>query len=60
MAYYTEENSNNWMEITRLDSANRIVSGVFQFDLVSDEVDMDTIKVRDGRFDLEFTLLINI
>ena len=42
----------HYIEITHLDHRKKIVSGLFQFDAVSEFE--DTLRVRSGRFDLNF------
>ncbi len=44
--------SNNKFEITKLDTVNRIISGVF--DLVLYKSFTDSIHITEGRFDLKF------
>jgi hypothetical protein len=46
---------NNSLTILKLDTVNNIISGTFQFDAINEEDDTDTIKIREGRFDVKFT-----
>lgn len=46
--------SNNFINISRLDTINRIASGTFQFKVINENDLLDTLKVTDGRFDLKF------
>lgn len=43
---------NGYMEISKLDTARRIIAGTFEYTLVKSGC--DTIKVTDGRFDLHY------
>jgi hypothetical protein len=47
---------NNVFEITKLDSVNQIISGIFNFTLyaISNSGAVDSIVVTEGRFDLQF------
>jgi hypothetical protein len=56
-ANHTEQqlNPNNFMTILKLDTVNNIISGTFQFDAINENDDTDTIKIREGRFDVKFT-----
>ncbi|PZE15582.1 hypothetical protein DNU06_17335 [Putridiphycobacter roseus] len=49
--YYIDSTLNHFIEITKLDLENKIVSGLFEFTVVNEEK-TDTIKVTNGRFDL--------
>jgi hypothetical protein len=53
--YRTTVNPNNFMTILKLDTVNNIISGTFQFDAINENDDTDTIKIREGRFDVKFT-----
>ncbi len=52
ITYYNSK-INNQLEIPKLDSANRIISGTFNIHLVS--TNNDTLNITNGRFDLKFT-----
>lgn len=54
-SYNTTENPNNFLSILKLDTVNQIISGTFQFDAINEDDITDTIKIRDGRFDVKFT-----
>ncbi len=49
--YYIDSTKNYYVDITRLDLENRIVSGTFEYTVVNEEL-ADTIKITEGRFDL--------
>lgn len=46
--------SANRMTISVLDTARNIISGQFEFLLVNNHYPYDTIKIEDGRFDLQY------
>ncbi|MBX2889505.1 MAG: hypothetical protein KF734_01135 [Saprospiraceae bacterium] len=48
-----DHNAQNYFEITRLDTSQNIISGVFKFTLLS-ENKQDTLQFTDGRFDLKY------
>lgn len=50
--YDTVPNHNAFLNITKLDKVNRIVSGTFEFALV--KPGCDTIRITKGRFDMKF------
>lgn len=50
---YTKSNLPGKMFITKLDKVNQIISGTFWFSVVVNPG--DTIKITDGRFDMQFT-----
>lgn len=50
---YTESSLPGQLIITKFDEINQIVSGKFWFSVVVNPV--DTIKITDGRFDMQFT-----
>lgn len=47
----SDNSTNGFLELKRLDMDNGIVSGIFEADLIGD---CDTINIRQGRFDLTF------
>jgi len=51
--YYTPPNGdpNNIFQITKLDTVNKIISGIFSFTLYSSFT--DSVVITDGRFDLQ-------
>lgn len=49
--YSIDTTAVNYIEITYLNKKEKIVSGTFEFDAVSES--QDTLKVRSGRFDLQ-------
>lgn len=51
--YYTNENLPGALLITNFDSQNFIVSGTFEFTVLTD--DGNEINITDGRFDLNYT-----
>jgi hypothetical protein len=53
--YNSTVNDSNSLTILKLDTVNNIISGTFQFDAINEEDDTDTIKIREGRFDVKFT-----
>ena len=53
-AYRTINGINDLINIIELDSIRKIISGTFEFDAVNKYEPFDTVKVRNGRFDLEF------
>ena len=54
-SYETTNNTTNFLRILKLDTVNQIISGTFQFDAINEEDITDTIKIREGRFDVKFT-----
>ncbi|MBS1497296.1 MAG: hypothetical protein JSU03_02985 [Bacteroidetes bacterium] len=50
---YTKNNLPGILTITKFDEINQIVSGTFWFSVIKSPG--DTIKVTDGRFDMQFT-----
>jgi uncharacterized protein DUF6252 len=50
---YTKSNLPGQVIITKLDEINQIVSGSFWFSVINDSG--DTLKITDGRFDMQFT-----
>jgi hypothetical protein len=50
---YTKTNLPGQLTITKFDELNQIVSGTFFFTVIDNSG--DTIKVSDGRFDMQFT-----
>lgn len=51
--YYTDDTYIGELEILRLDTINKIVSGTFYFSAKS-KYSTDTVKVSKGRFDVRF------
>ena len=45
---------NGWLHIQFLDTIKHIASGTFEFDAVNEINNKDTVKVREGRFDIKF------
>jgi hypothetical protein len=52
--YATSGNNNGTITITKLDLANKIISGTFEFTAEDENNPANTIKVTDGRFDVTF------
>jgi hypothetical protein len=52
--YESESTLSGELILTKVDINNRIVSGEFEFTTVNDEC--DTVKITDGRFDLQLFL----
>lgn len=52
--YYTSNNSRGEVTITKLDLANKIISGTFDFTVKDENNPGNTIKVTDGRFDVKY------
>lgn len=52
-AYRTDNKHTGTLTVTHYDYDKRIISGTFEFEV---DVDGETLKVTDGRFDMEFTL----
>jgi hypothetical protein len=48
---FIDSTKSHFIEITKLDLENKIVSGLFEFTVVNEDK-TDTIKITDGRFDL--------
>ena len=53
--YHTIPNPNNILTVIKLDTVNQIISGIFQFDAINEDDMTDTVKIREGRFDVTFT-----
>ena len=51
LEYYVDTTKTRFVEITRLDFENKIVSGIFEFTVVNNTYH-DTIFINQGRFDL--------
>ncbi len=55
--YISEVGVNSWLLLTKLDSTThqyRVASGLFSADLVNENDEKDTVKIRNGRFDVRF------
>lgn len=54
--YYSnfKPSQDNFINISRLDTVNRIISGTFQCTLVNLYPPRDTVRITEGRFDLRF------
>jgi len=52
--YYTSVKSIGKVTITKLDLANKIISGTFDFTAEDENNPANTIKVTDGRFDVKY------
>jgi hypothetical protein len=46
--------SNNFIDLTRLDTVSRIASGTFRLMLLNVNDPKDTVRITDGRFDIQF------
>jgi hypothetical protein len=55
--YYTpkSDSTENWVDVSYLDTINHIISGTFQFKVVHDQNPNKKISITDGRFDLKYT-----
>ncbi|PZE15684.1 hypothetical protein DNU06_16700 [Putridiphycobacter roseus] len=51
VVYSVDSTVNHYVEITKLDLDNKIVSGLFEFTAITEDK-TDTIKITNGRFDL--------
>ncbi|MBZ9631725.1 hypothetical protein LB465_13125 [Salegentibacter sp. LM13S] len=51
----TKSGGFGFLEITKFDEEKRIVSGIFEFDIINPETG-EIIKIREGRFDTLFTM----
>ena len=52
--YYTDSNYTGFVAITKLDLANKIISGTFQFDAESQLTAGTVVNITDGRFDVKY------
>lgn len=52
--YYCRSGMYGELHVSGIDTIQRIICGTFGFDAVNKDDDQDTVKIRDGRFDLEF------
>jgi hypothetical protein len=52
--YDTIPNHNAYLKITKLDKINRIVSGTFEFFLTRVGTGCETIRITQGRFDMNY------
>jgi len=52
--YYTSNTNKGTITITKLDLANKIISGTFDFTAEDENNPANTIKVTDGRFDVKY------
>ena len=53
-SYYCGDANFGILHITKIDTIERIICGTFAFDAVNQENDQDTIRIREGRFDVKF------
>jgi hypothetical protein len=56
LKYLSLDNSGT-ADITRMDTINAIISCTFSATLVDEETRLDTIRVTEGRFDIDWSLL---
>lgn len=54
LSNYTSINNSGELTITKLDTENQIISGVFWFDVIH-PVTVEIAEIREGRFDMEYT-----
>ncbi len=54
--YHIDSTKNYYVDITRLDLENQIVSGEFEYTIFNDELG-DTLKITEGRFDLNSMII---
>ena len=52
--YKSVENPNSWLYLIRFDTISRIASGTFSVDLLNTDNNLDTVRIREGRFDVRF------
>lgn len=53
--YYTDSGQHTgWVHITKLDTVNRIISGMFEFTAADRDNPSQTVRVTDGRFDMQY------
>lgn len=53
--FNTNESTNGYIEFTRIDTANYIIAGRFEFNAIAGECDKkDKIKITKGRFDIDY------
>jgi hypothetical protein len=45
---------NSWIQFSRFDTIARIASGTFSVDLINADNNQDTVRIREGRFDVPF------
>jgi len=50
--YISDSTNYKHINITKLDYQKGIFSGEFEFDLINEDNVLDTVKIREGRFDL--------
>ncbi len=55
--YITNSKFNGSINITRLDTANHIIAGTFEFTAENTNGSGETVKVTDGRFDINWSTL---
>ncbi len=55
--YYTTkiDSTENWVDVSYIDTAKHIISGTFQFKVVHDQNPNKKISITEGRFDLKYT-----
>tara|TARA_R110000868_G_scaffold147071_5_gene368239 strand:+ start:628 stop:1215 length:588 start_codon:yes stop_codon:yes gene_type:complete len=51
-SYRSIISDNSWINISRLDTVERIISGTFSAEMLNENDHTDTIRVREGRFDV--------
>ena len=56
--YFTSNNSLGIIKITKIDLANKIISGTFEFTAEDENNSANTIKVTDGWFDIVYETYI--
>lgn len=54
LSNYTSINNSGELTITKLDTENQIISGVFWFDVIH-PLTGEIAEIREGRFDMEYT-----
>ena len=47
-------NADSWLVFSKFDTINRIASGTFSSNLVNEEDSLDSLKIRQGTFDVRF------
>jgi len=52
--YVTNSKYTGWVNIARVDTINRIVAGTFEYTAVNLDGSVETIRITDGRFDIQY------
>lgn len=52
--HFTNEINTGYLQINKLNTSEKIISGVFSFDALSELDNVTVVQIREGRFDIKF------